>query len=163
MPYGIYLHSKFKGGSTAKGHEDSIEILSVNHSQILPVQVSQSREGGLSAGDPVHSPITVTYELSAASPKVDESLNTGDHVDKIELHFDKPGGDALTFHKITLEDVVISRHDLSANSKGNEMVPVYTMDLTYNKISGETKTMDKGGKPKGTVASSYSVAQRAKA
>jgi type VI secretion system secreted protein Hcp len=162
MPYGIYLHSKFKGGSAAKGHEDAIEILSVNHSQVLPVQVSQSREGGLSAGDPVHSPITVTYELSGASPKVDEALNTGEHVDKMEIHFDKPGGDALNFHKITLEDVVISRHDLSANSKGNDMVPLYTMDLTYNKITNETKTMDNKGKAKGTVAATYSPGTKAK-
>ena len=163
MPYGIYLHSKFKGGSTAKNHEDSIEILSVSHSQTLPVQVSQSREGGLSAGDPVHAPVTITYELSSASPKVDEALNTGEHVDKMEIQFDKQGGDPLTFHKMTLEDVVISRHDLAADSKGSSMVPTYTMELTYNKITNETKSMDAKGKAKGTVASSYSLAQVAKA
>ena len=163
MPYGVYLHSKFKGGCQAKGHEDSVEVLSVSHSMMLPVAVSQSREAGLSAGDPVHAPITVTYELCSASPKFEEALNTGEHVDKVEIHFDKPGGDALTFHKITLEDVVISKHALSANSKGNEMAPVYAMDLTYNKISNETKTMDKSGKAKGTVASSYSQSMVAKA
>jgi len=163
MPYGIYLHSKFKGGSTAKGHEDAIQILSVSHSQTLPVQVSQSREGGLSAGDPKHAPVTITYELSTASPKIDEALNTGEHVDKMEIHFDKAGGDALNFHTMTLEDVVISRHDLSADSQGSTMVPTYTMELTYNKITNETQAMDAKGKSKGKVASSYSLAQVAKA
>jgi len=58
---------------------------------------------------------------------------------------------------------VISRHDLSADSKGSSMVPTYTMELTYNKITNETKSMDAKGKAKGTVASSYSLAQVAKA
>jgi len=164
MPYGAYLKcDKLKGGCKAKGHEDAIELLSVSHSMTLPTSYSQSREGGLSAGDPQHAPITITYELCAASPKINEALNKGSHIDKVEIQFDKPGGDAVGFFKITLEDVVVSRHDLTANAKGDDPAPVQVADLTYNKITHEHKTMDAKGSPAGTVGSSYSVTQVAAA
>jgi type VI secretion system secreted protein Hcp len=164
MPYGVYLKcDKFKGGCKAKGHEDAIELISVSHSMTLPTSFSQSREGGLSAGDPKHAPLTITYELCSASPKINEALNKGQHIDKLEIAFDKPGGDALNFFKITLEDVVVSRHDLVANSKGDDPSPVQVADLTYNKITHEHNTQDNKGGKAGTVGSSYSVTQVAAA
>lgn len=156
--YGTYWHcDKLKGGCTAKGHEDAIELLSVSHSMTLPTSFSQSREGGLSAGDPIHSPITVTYEVNTATPKITEALNKGTHIDKMEIHFDKPGGDAVNFFKILMEDVVVSRHDLLADPQSDSGAPVLTVDLTYNKITQEQQALKKDGSPAGKVASSYSV------
>jgi type VI secretion system secreted protein Hcp len=163
MAYGAYAHSKFKGGCKAKGHEDAIELISVSHSMTLPTSFSQSTEGGLSLGNPKHGPLTLTYGLCPATPKMIEALNTGMHVDKFEILFDKAGGDALNFFKITLEDCVVSRHDLVANSRGDDPTPVHVADITYNKITHEHSAQDAKGGKAGTVASSYSVNQVAKA
>ena len=162
--YSSYLLSdKLKGGCKAKGHEDAIELLSVSHSMTLPTSYSQSREAGLSAGDPQHAPITVTYEVNTATPKITEALNKGTHLDKVEISFDKQGGAAVNFFKITLEDVVISRHDLLADPQSDNGAPILTIDLTYNKITQATTALGKDGSPAGTVASSYSVTQVAAA
>jgi type VI secretion system Hcp family effector len=164
MPYGIYLKADdLKGGCQAKGHEDTIELVSVNHCMTLPTSFSQSVEGGLVAGDPQHDPITISYELCSASPVMSECLNTGKHLPKIEIQFAKQGGGEVNFYTITLEDVVVNRHQLMANSKSDGMGPSYEADLAYNKISFVHTTMDNKGSAAGKKASSYSLSQVAKA
>src|SRR5215471_5766184 len=136
MPYGLYLKADdIQGTCQAKGHEKTVELLTVKHGMRLPTSYSQSVEGGLTAGDPKHDPITVTYELCSASPTFSDILNTGKHVPKVEIQFDKQGGGEVNFFTITLEDCVISKHNLQANSNTENMGPVYEADIHYNKIS----------------------------
>jgi len=164
MPYGLYLKSDdIAGGCQAKGHEGTVELLSVKHGMKLPTSYSQSVEGGLSAGDPKHDPITVTYELCSASPTMSGILNEGKHVPSIEIQFDKQGGGEVNFFTITLSDAVVSKHNLIADSKSESIGPVYEADFTYNKIAFKHTTMDAKGSAAGNKESSYSLTQTAKA
>jgi len=87
--------------------------------------------------------VSVSTELSVASPKVMLSVADGTVRDKITIEMcrsDVTGGKAMAPFLIwTLYDVVIDKYEVSG---GEEQIPEETWDLAYRRIAAEYKSAD---------------------
>lgn len=116
MPIYIDWASKaIKGGVTAKGFEDMIEVSSfqwgVGRGISSPVGSTADRE----ASAPSVSEVTVTKVLDAASPKLLEDALRGNMDSKVIVHFVRTDKNALVdFLQVTLTNTGVSGHSFSS-------------------------------------------------
>lgn len=81
-----------KGSITQKGREDSIGIISVNHSIMTP----RDPQSGLPTGQRMHKPFVITKELDKSSPVLYNMLCTNENVTEVILKFWTPQIKAAT-------------------------------------------------------------------
>jgi type VI secretion system secreted protein Hcp len=130
------------GDSEVAGHKAEIDI------QSLTFGVSQTgiREAGgkASARRSSLSPITVTKEADASSPKLFLACATGTHIPKAVITFfqtAQAGGPNYEYLTITLTDVLISGYSLSSGGD----FPSESVSLSYTKIEYKYVGKDPSG------------------
>jgi type VI secretion system Hcp family effector len=95
---------------------------------------------GVPAGKRMHSTITVTRKLDAASPKLATALNSNETLKTVSIIFEGTSGNEKTAQKIVLTNVTISSIRYAG---GNEVITFdyQTIEVSYAK-GGKTATDD---------------------
>ena len=123
---------KFQGSVTAEGFKDHIECTSFSFSGgrhvSMEVGTGQDREGT----KPFMTELVLCKKLDKSTPHMWMGSLVGKSIDKVEVKCIKTADEGLEQYMVyTLEDVLVSNYDISANSgpDGHE-----TISLAYNKI-----------------------------
>jgi type VI secretion system secreted protein Hcp len=142
------------GESADTNHKDWIEVLSISQGVSRPIN------GGGGAGPRVPGPLnfadlTLTAEISKASPQLFIYCCTGQFVPEVSLEITKnyAGAGELYYYKVTMQDVLISSYK-SQGSGDAGAVPTEDVSLNYGKITWEYQKRDDGtGTPDGPPTS----------
>jgi type VI secretion system Hcp family effector len=127
---------KCPGESTDKDHKDEIEFASLSHQVSQDVSDSFSSAGGAGRGGgrSQHGEFTFIAPLDKAYPKLFQHACNGQPVGKVEISFNRPGGDKVEFLNTTLENCFVSHCSLDA-SEGSH--PTMSFGIAYGVM--ETK------------------------
>jgi len=145
------------GGSTSKGHETEIEVLSWNHGFNQPTSAVRSHGGGGTVEKANHQPFTFTKILDSATDDLLKGCWTGQHHDTATLTCYRSSGDTggnqigVPYLKVEMESVIVSDFQI-AGAVGD--MPMETVSLTYAKV---TYTYTAHDKTKGTVGAAQPV------
>lgn len=118
------------GESTDNKHKGEIDILSFSWG--LSNSGSFSGGGG-GAGKASFQDLSLTTQLSKASPKLYLACATGDHIKKATLTVRKQGKEAQEYYIITLEDVLVSGVQ-TGGAAGNSSI-TESLSLNFSKIT----------------------------
>jgi type VI secretion system secreted protein Hcp len=127
---------QFRGESTLKGRENSIEGLRFSSQVTSPRDIAT----GLPSGKRQHSPITFTKIWGPASPQIFQACVTNELLPTVKFEFWKvlPGGREVIFQTIALTNASISsvRRYIGVASGGDAPDPRELEDvtLTFQKI-----------------------------
>jgi len=140
-----------EGESQDEKHKNEIEVITWSHRILQKSSVATGSGGG--AGVSYHFPFLGVAIVSKATPKLFEMCCSGKPVGKMVITFRKAGGDQQEYRKITLSNVMISRHGIF-----EQLDPVTGLQregfaLDYAKIEDEIGAQDSstgsvGGKVK---------------
>lgn len=145
------------GGSTSKGHETEIEVLSWSHGFNQPTSAVRSHGGGGTVEKANHQPFVFTKTLSSATDALLKGNWTGQHHDKATLSCYRSSGDTggnqigTKYLQIDMESVIVADFQVSG-SIGD--IPMETIALTYAKV---TYTYTAHDKTKGTTGGAKPV------
>ena len=137
-----------KGESPVDGYSDYIQLISMRFGGTQTGTFGTGGGGGggkFSADD-----LEVSMYTNKATPKMIEACANGSHIKTGTLVALKAGGGkAVEYLKVTLSDVVISKHSIGyepppPGSKGADLV-VDNFSLDYAKIAVEYKEQKKDG------------------
>ncbi len=148
-----------EGGSTAKGYENQIELISFSHSASQPTGGSRSSGGKSTIEQATHDPVMVVKEIDTTTPELQRICWSGDHLDKATLSCvastgGKTSEENLPYFKIELEDVVIQNHNISGSpgSAGTE-----SFAMSYGKITTTYGKSDSQGQKQGDIPASHDL------
>lgn len=144
MPLSAYLNlPNVPGESRRVGHEDEIDILSIDWTMSQP---SASGGGGRARARTISSPVTLGKRYDASSPYIALASATGRHFDEVVVSFRKDTGDAdLDFLKMTLRNVVISSYSMSGGQEASEIDE--TLGLSFENVRLVYVTQSDDGSP----------------
>jgi type VI secretion system secreted protein Hcp len=166
-----------KGESTDDKHKDWSEVTGFSHGMSQPVSTTRSSSGGASSGRTVHGDFVVFKYMDSSSPKLYEAISNGKHFSKVKLECCRAGGSQVKFLEITMEEVMISKVQLSTNGSngshesvagtggsgaekiGNvDLLPVEEVHLNYGKITWTyTQQKRKDGSGGGNVTANHDL------
>ncbi|MCA9544137.1 MAG: type VI secretion system tube protein Hcp [Myxococcales bacterium] len=144
-------------GSTSKGHEGWIEVLSWSHGFTQPTTPTRSHGGGATVEKAHHAPFNFQKILDSSTDDLLKACWSGKHIDKMEFVAYRSGGDtgasqmAVPYLKIELESCVITDYSLSG---GPGDMPAENVSVNYAKV---TYTYNGQDKMKGTVGADQPV------
>jgi type VI secretion system Hcp family effector len=130
------------GESLNTTHPDTTELQGVSWGASTPVSADSG--GGLSAGEVSYQELTCSGTMDKAWPTLLDKMNTGAHLDKIEVFGTKMGGTQMDYFVVTLSQVMVSSLQVSAGS-GSELTVAYSFSCAKMKIEYTVQT-SKGGK-----------------
>lgn len=153
------MYCKFTGpdinaGSTSKGHEGWIEVLSWSHSWTQPTTATRSHGGGGTVEKAHHAPFQFTKSIDSATDDLLKMCWSGKHIDKMEFacyRDDGTEGNGTPYLKVELESVIVTDYSMSG---GVGDVPHESVSLNYAKV---TYTYNGQDKLKGTVGADQPV------
>jgi type VI secretion system secreted protein Hcp len=158
------------GESLDDKHKDWIEVLEVGHEILQPVSSTKSSVGGASTGRTQHGDFIFKKQVDKASAKLNDAVSNGKHLSKAVIEMCRAGGSQVTFYKITLEQVMVSKvhlsHSNGASSTGNgtsnsstdPAFPTETVHLNYGKIEWVyTQQKRADGSGGGNVTAKYDL------
>lgn len=157
MSYDAFLKiSKIPGGSTAKGHEQWIEILSFSHGAVQPARGSQS-SGGSGGGSRVDlQDFSVVKLMDKTSPLLFLNCCKGEHLEAtIELC--QAAGTQEKYLEYKLKEVVISSVRPGGSSQGGENFPLEEVSFRYGEIEVIFYPRDAAGKAQGAVPAKWNL------
>jgi type VI secretion system secreted protein Hcp len=97
--------------------------------------------GGGGGGRATLKELSITKTIDKASPVLALKCATGQHIPRVVLTVDRPGGSHAPYLEITLTDVIISGYDPSGTGDALPMEEVkfvfHTIQLTYTTRDGE--------------------------
>jgi type VI secretion system secreted protein Hcp len=133
----------FRGESTAKGRENSMEGLRFSSQVTSPRDVAT----GLPSGKRQHSPITFTKMWGPASPQIFQACVTNEVLPTVKFEFWRaiPGGKEVIYQTITLTNASISsvRRYIGVAAGGDPPDPRALEDVsfTFQKIEIQDNAM----------------------
>jgi type VI secretion system secreted protein Hcp len=145
------------GGSSSKGHETEIEVISWNHGFNQPTSAVRSHGGSGTVEKANHQPFVFTKTLDSATDDLLKGCWSGTHHDSATLTCYRSSGDTggnqigVAYLKVEMESVIVSDFQISG-SVGD--IPMETVALTYAKV---TYTYTQSDKTKGTVGAAQPV------
>lgn len=141
------------GESKASGHEEEIDISSIQWNISLP----PSEEGsGRTGGGPEFGNLVVSGLIDKSTPKLLEASASRRAFDEVIISFRKDSGDAhLDYLKITLTNVHIASYDLSTDASSE--VPSVTVGLTYEALRVVYTEFDESGTSKGDTEATWNI------
>lgn len=144
------------GGSTSKGHETEIEVLSWNHGFNQPTSSIRSAGGGGTVEKANHQAFVFSKMLDSATDDLLKACWSGKHCATATLTCYRSAGELeqmshVPYLKVEMESVIIS--DLQVSGSVGD-VPMETVALTYAKVTYTYTTHDKTG---GTVGAAQPV------
>ncbi len=126
-----------KGGVKQSGHEDTIEVLAVEHEINVPTDV----HSGQIFGRRQHKPFKISKALDKATPLLYQMMCNGENIKSAEIKFNKVGatGGEVLFFTYILEDVkIIEIKSIMHNVKDKTLDYLPNMEevsLSYRKIT----------------------------
>ncbi len=131
-----------KGNSQNPNHKDEFDIHSFNWDE--SIKVVNGGGGGGGAGKPTIGEIQFTLNSNSSSPKILQSLASGQHIKTAALTIVEPNGEQL---KIKLTDIVFTTYKISGNDQYAS--PLDQIGLNFAKIEMEhidkNNSSSKGG------------------
>ena len=107
--------------------------------------------GGGGAGKATFGDLTITKVIDKASPKLVLICASGQHIPKVILNVQRPGGSTLPYLEITLTDALITsvQHSGIGGDANNQPTERVTFDyrrvqLKYTTVDGNTSTAQMG-------------------
>ena len=142
--------SPIKGGATAPGHEDWIELNSYSH------QISnQFIVGNGAPGRPMHSPILITKTSDAASIALIEALNKGTRLQSAEFEATRQaGGNEVVYFRVVLDGAYLTSFSI-AGVAGDPFAE--SLSIVYEKITLTFWELDANGNQIKSHTTSYDV------
>ncbi len=138
-----------KGESLAAGHTDEIEVLSWSWGCSQTGTTHSGTGGG--TGTASVQDLSITKYVDKSSPTIVQSCCQGVHMPEAVLTLRKAGGnEPVEYLKITLKEVLISRH--SVGSGGADQV-AENVTLNFAQFNMEYQPQDNTGAKKGGVVS----------
>ncbi|GAB1576077.1 Hcp family type VI secretion system effector [Bordetella petrii] len=131
------------GESKDANHKNWSDIISFSWGATQPGNMASG--GGLGAGKASFNDLHVVARIDKAAPAVMKHCASGKHLSKIELSVCKAGGQQVEYTKITLEDVLVSSVQLSAEPKSEAVVVNYAFQAAKVKQQYWEQT-EQGGK-----------------
>ena len=143
-----------KGESTDEKHTDWIELLSMQFAIGRDATLSTKTSQRVKLTD-----VTVTKYTDLASVLLNLSIITNQKHDTVTIEFCRPGGDKFVYLKIVLKDAFITKVDTSAQSKGQDSLPLETVTLSFREVSWQyEKQARSDGTGRGAMFAQYSLA-----
>jgi type VI secretion system secreted protein Hcp len=145
------------GGSTSKGHETQIEVLSWSHGFTQPTSPVRSHAGSGTVEKAHHGQFSFAKSMDVATDDLLKICWSGKHVDKVTFTCYRSAGDVggsqmgVPYLKIEMESVVIANISVSG---GPGDVPIENISLAYAKV---TYTYTQSDQSKGTTAAPQAV------
>ena len=128
------------GESADANHSGWTDILSVSWGASQAASISG---GGAGAGKVSFSDLTVTANMDKATPTLLKMCAAGKHISKLEISFQKAGGTAMEFSKVTLTDVLVTGVQFAGASGGEQMQVNYSYQAA--KVQHSYWVQDKSG------------------
>ncbi len=149
------------GGSTNKGHEGEIEVLSWNHGFNQPTQAVRSAAGSGTVETANHQHFTFSKYMDEATDDLCKMCWSGKHIDKVTMTCYRSVGDtgtqqnAVPYFKIEMENVIVSDYTLGG---GVGDLPTEQVALNYAKLTYTYTPTEHGtGKAKGAQVISHDL------
>lgn len=137
------------GESTAKGHENWIEVLGFDEDTTAPTSIG-SAGGGAGAGKIELKPLVITKRIDKATPKLFQALVTNDALGTVQLDLVRPdgAGGEETYYTVKLTNAIVSDdHQLDAGKSGGHAVEQLSFVFQRIEISEGGSTASTGGGP----------------
>jgi type VI secretion system secreted protein Hcp len=136
MAYDVYCQiDGVPGESTSAGHEDWIEILSVEHGISQPPSITRSSVGGGSTERANHRHLVIEKQMDKASPKLFLKCHIGENCGKVTLDFCRAGGTKVVYMKCEMNNVIISQVDTVGFASEAGGFPKEKVAFNYDKIT----------------------------
>jgi type VI secretion system secreted protein Hcp len=144
------------GGSTSKGHETEIEVLSWSHGFNQPTSSVRSHGGGGTVEKANHQAFVFTKILDSATDDLLKACWSGKHHATATLTAYRSAGEGdqnahVPYLKVEMESVIVSDFQVSG-SVGD--MPMETVALTYAKV---TYTYTQHDKTAGSIGAAQPV------
>lgn len=155
--FGKFTGPDISGGSSSKGHETEIEIMSWSHGFNQPTQPVRSAAGGGTIEKCNHQHFTFAKMLDSATDDLLKYCWGGQHIDKFTMKCYRASGDiaaeqmGVPYLQIDFESVVVADYSLSG---GIGEIPMENVSLNYAKVTYTYTTQDK---TEGTVGGAQVV------
>ncbi len=124
-----------EGSSTAKGHEQQIEILSWSHGFVQPTSPTRSAAGGGTVEQATHQNLTFTKYLDATTNTLLKYCWSGKQFGKVTITCERndatTGNKTVTYLTVAMQNVIIANYSISG---GAGDVPVDNVSLDYGTI-----------------------------
>lgn len=144
------------GESTTAGHEDEIEIHSMNWG--LSVEVDTSG-GGRAVGRAAFKDLTVRKSFDASSPLLALACARADAIARLTLTSRRQaGGETLPSLVIELKNVLVTSYQTSATRGDSAQEPVETVALNFEEIKITYKQRDGTGNLTENIEFNWNVA-----
>jgi len=155
----IYMEiDGIKGGVTAEGHPDWIEIDSLQWGVGRGIGMGVGASGKREASNPTVSEVSVTKRMDKTSSLLFQEACIGKGK-KVTLHLVKTGADKLqTYMEYILEDCMISGYSVS--SGGDR--PSESISLSFDKMTMSYTPYDNTGTAQTPVKAGYDLAKATK-
>lgn len=137
MAVNSYIDFKeFTGDSTAKGHEDQIEILSWQHAFTQPTSPTRSTAGAGTVEQATHTPFTFSKYLDSGTDDIIGACWRGKQIDEVVVAcYRADGADdnaPVKYLEITMNHVIVKDYSVSG---GPGDIPVENVSLDYGKVT----------------------------
>jgi len=151
----IYLQIEgIKGNVTAKGHEDWIDISSVQWGVGRAISSSVGTSADREASKPSISEVSVTKLMEESTPLIFTEACVGKSK-KVSIHLCTTGTDTIdTYMEYDLEDCMISGYSMS--SGGDR--PSESISFSFTKLMMKYIPYDKAGKAMSPLPAGYDMA-----
>lgn len=118
-----------KGDSTIKGREGTYSITAASHGITSP----RDSASGQATGRRQHKPVTITMQVSKATPPLVRALATNERLTSCVLNFWEPAanGKEKNYFRVRLTDAAVVDYSLTGRPGGADTV---TFALTYQHI-----------------------------
>ncbi len=155
-PAGYIKIGDIKGEATDSAHKDWINLLSVSQSITRPmssgISGSTRQRGAATFGD-----IVVVKEIDKSSPKLQESVATGQVFPRLELELASPSSTkSEPYLRYELTNVIVTNYRVSGSASGDPL-PTETISLNYEEIKVTYTEVAKDGSKGGNVEYTWKV------
>lgn len=152
----LYIEG-IKGESKDAGHEDWINLLSVEQAMHRPMA------GGVSGAarhraSTIFDDVVVMKEVDASTPKLAEAIADGKHFPVVKIHLctSSEGGTRIPYLQWELKNVRVTDYNVSAT--GDEgVVPTEQIAFNFEEIKQVYDKLDKENKSQGKVEYTWKV------
>ena len=140
------------------GHEDWIEVLSINHGVSQPHRPNVGgRKDPSAMGQCEHQDFVFTKYLDKSSPKLNLSCSNGKMIPKVKVEIVRQANDKVAYQTYEMENVVVRSISIFANGGGAD-IPTEEVALSYNKITYKYTQVNDKGDAQGSLTSYWDMA-----
>jgi len=148
-----------KGDSSDSKHKDWIEVLQFEHKISQATGGAASAQGTHAGGRADHDDFQIVKRLDSATPVLALYVSNGKPIPKIVFEVCRAMGEKTCFMKYTFEDSIVCGVAPKGEAKGEDLLPLETVNFRYGAINFEYTPTDarSGGKTGPAIKSGWST------